>query len=266
MTSAQLTGTIASQWVPRSGPAYWASSLVVNLRWELASLRLHLPIIIAIQVVAGAGFVFMISLLVPGDPPPAAVQYLAAGIPVLNLYILGLMFGPQWVAERRVSDTYDAMQTLPGPRSAAAAAWYVVTLLAGVPGMLATLVAAEWRYHVDFAISLAVVPAVLLVVGAGTMLGYAIAHGIREPTIARIGVQALNMFVVGFTPTMFPADRLPDWLRSVNVVLPFEHMSAILRASLTSQPVDGLAASYAIVIAWVGVSALLAGRAVTRRG
>jgi ABC-2 type transport system permease protein len=236
------------------------------LRWELVSLRLQLPILISIQAMAGAGFVFMISLLVPGDPPPVAVRYLAAGIPVLNLYILGLMFGPQWVAERRVSDTYESMQSLPVPRSAAAAAWYVVTLLVGLPGMVVTLIAAEWRYHVDFAISAAIVPAVLLVVFNGTMLGYAIAHGVREPMIARIGVQALNMFVVGFTPTMFAADRLPDWLQTLNLALPFEHMSAILRASLTSDPVDGLARSYAIVVAWSCACALLAARAVSRRG
>jgi ABC-2 type transport system permease protein len=266
MTASAPSISWASLSRPRSGLAYWLRSFGAILRWETASLRLHLPIIIAIQAMAGAGFVLMISLLVPGDPPPGAVRYLVAGIPVLNLYILGLMFGPQWVAEQRVAETYDAMQALPIPRTAAAAAWYVVTLLAGVPGMLATLLVAEWRYNVAFAISPAVVPAVLLVVFAGTMLGYAIGHGVREPMVARIGVQALNMFIVGFTPTMFAPDRLPDWLQAVNRVLPFEHMSALLRASLTSDPVDNLAGSYAIVIAWSCACALLAARAITRRG
>ena len=252
--------------MPRSGAGYSWDSFRTMLLWDLASLRLDLPIVVIIQLVAGAGIVVMMSLLVPGDPPRAAVEYLAAGVPVVNLYLLGLVFGPQWIAEQRAADAYDATRVLPCPRSASLAAWYVVTLAAGVPGMIGTLLVAAWRYHIDFAVSPVIVPAVLLVAVSGTMIGAAIGHGVAEPMVSRIGVQAINMFVVGFTPTLFPADRLPDWLQTINAVLPFEHMSALLRAALTAGPVDHLGISYAVVIAWSVACAGLAAWAMGRRG
>ncbi|HXX60374.1 MAG TPA: ABC transporter permease [Candidatus Sulfotelmatobacter sp.] len=252
--------------MPRSGAGYWWSSFRTMLRWDVASLRLDLPIVVIIQLIAGAGIVVMMSLLVPGDPPRAAVEYLAAGVPVVNLYLLGLVFGPQWIAEQRAADSYDATRVLPCPRSASLAAWYAVTLAAGVPGMLGTLVVAAWRYHIDFTVSPMILPAVLLVAVSGTMIGAAIGHGVGEPMISRIGVQAINMFVVGFTPTLFPVDRLPDWLQAINVVLPFEHMSALLRATLTAGPVDDLGLSCLVVVAWSAACAGLAAWAMGRRG
>jgi len=51
---------------------------------------------------------------------------------------------------------------------ASATAWYAVTLIGGIPGMVITLLVAQVRYHPGFTISPLVVPATLLIVFAGT--------------------------------------------------------------------------------------------------
>jgi len=251
---------------PRSGMAYWWQTFLAMLRWEVGSLRLRLPALAVIQVIAGAGFVVMMSLLVPGDLPQPVAQYLATGLCVLNLYMLGLMFGPQVLGERRTAGTYDAMQSLPAPRTASAAAWYVVSLLVGLPGMIVTLAVAGLRYHVEYAVSPAVIPATLLVTLAATMLGYALGHSVRSAIVGTMLSQSINIFSLGFTPMVFPPERLPGWLQAVNAGLPFEHLSALLRASLTADPVDQLPLSYTVVAAWTLAFALVAARAIGRRG
>jgi len=251
---------------PRAGVGYWWASFRNMLDWEVASLRLDLPIVAAIQVISSAGFVLMMSLLVPGDLPASAAAYLAGGIAVVNLYMLGLIFGPQWIAEQRVEETYDSMRSLPVPRSAATVAWWMVSLLVGVPAVLVTILVAALRYHVDFSVSLTIVPAVLLVSFTATMIGEALGHGIANPMLVRVSTQALNIFVVGFCAVVFPVDRLPDWLQAVNQVLPFMHMSTIMRAALTTEPVSDLAFAYSVVIFWAALCALVAARAQSRRG
>ena len=51
---------------------------------------------------------------------------------------------------------------------ASATAWYAVTLIGGIPGMVITLLVAQVRYHPGFTISPLVVPATLLIVFVGT--------------------------------------------------------------------------------------------------
>ena len=43
-----------------------------------------------------------------------------------------------------------------------------------------------------------------------------------------------------FSPINFPADRLPEWLRAIHRVLPFESMARVVRDTLTTPP-EGIA-------------------------
>jgi ABC-2 type transport system permease protein len=157
------------------------------------------------------------------------------------------------------------LQALPVPRSATAAAWYTVTLLGGVPPVVVSLLVAQWRYDLPLTVSAAVVPAVLLTTFSGTMLGYELAHALTNPMVTRLLTQLLVFVVFGFAPVMFPVEQMPEWLGDLNWWLPFRHMAAIVRASLTTGVVEGVAVSYAMVAAWGVLAGALAGRALGRR-
>lgn len=245
----------------RTGAAAWLSGYRMMVRWHLSSMRLWLILLVMIQVLVGVGYVLGVGLFF-ADVPPVAAAYVSTGAPVFNLVLLGMLLGPQLVADMKANGGYDFLQSLPVPVTASAAAWYTVNLVGGIPPFVVTLVAARLRYpEVDFAVSPAVVPAVLLVVFAGTMVGYALAYAIVDPKVTQLVTQVLVFALMGFAPIVFPAQQMPDWLVGVNEWLPLTHMATVVRDALT----DGLVTAdvgraYLILTVW----ALAAGAAAVR--
>jgi ABC-2 type transport system permease protein len=249
----------------RGGVASWAREYAAMTRWHLASLRLWLGALIAIQIMVGGGIVVAIGLFVQHLPPDATL-ILSTGVPVLNLIMVGLLLGPQVVADQKIQQSYDFMRTLPVPQTAAAAAWYTVCLIGGLPGAGLALAIAEARYGIPLAISPMIGPAVLLVAFTGTMLGYALGHASPSPVATRLLTQLLLFAIFGFTPVVFPSRQFPRWLDTLNWWLPFGHMADIVRADLTTGVVTtGIASSYVIVAVWGLASTLLAGWVLGRR-
>jgi len=264
VTTAALAPAAAPPTTLRSGSSYWLTGYSAMLRWHLASLRMWLALMMMVQILVGVGYVLGFALFFDEIPPLAAL-WVSTGTPVLNLVLLGLLLGPQLVAGTKQQGGYDFVQALPVPRSAATAAWYTVTLLAGVPAMVVTLVTAELRYHPAFVVSPMIVPATLLVVFTGTMMGYAIAHAIRNPMTTQLITQVLVFVVMGFAPILFPAQQMPAWLAEVNEWLPLAHMAAVIRDALTDGLVTDVGRSYVVVAVWGVASGWLAVRALGRR-
>ena len=250
---------------PRAGLPYWLHSYRILVRWHLAGLRLWLTLLASIQILAGAGFVLGIALFFRHIPAIAAL-FVATGVPVINLIMVGLILGPQLVADQKLQQSYDFIRALPALQTAAACAWYTVCLLAGIPAVVISLVIAEARYGISFAVSPAILPAVLLTAFTGTMIGYALGHAVPNPMATRLTTQLLIFAIFGYTPILFPARQLPGWLATVDWWLPFGHMAVIVRAGLTDGLVTGVATSYAIVAVWGAIGIAVSAWALGRRG
>ncbi len=261
-TQAPATAGIAHP--VRTGAIHWVQSYLMMTRWELGSLRLLLPLIIALQVVIGGGFALGIGLFFDEMPERNAL-FLATGVAVVTLITVGLVLGPQLVGNHKVAGTYDFLWSLPVPRTTQAAAWLTVNSIIALPGMVAALVIADWRYDLTLQVSWDIVPAVLLTIGTATLVGYAFAHAIPKPMITQMITQLLIFMILGFSPINFPPENLPDWLVAVNQWLPFQHMAAVIRSALTDGLVNDVAASYLILAAYTLASAALAGWVIGRR-
>lgn len=255
---------IAPQVRLRHGVGEWFRSYRTMTRWELAGMRMYLPLMVVVQALAGAGFVLGIALFFDHIPTSVAL-YVSTGVPVINLVLMGMILGPQLVADQKSDQGYEYLRTLPAPRTAAALAWYSVTLIGGLPGVVVSLVVAQIRYGLPLSISVAIVPAIVLTSLTGTLIGYAIAHAIQNPMTVRLITQLLVFAVMGFVPVLFPVERLPGWLGALNWWFPFRHMAVIVRAGLTDGLVGGVATSYLIVSAWAVACAALAALALGRR-
>ncbi len=249
----------------RTGAAYWVQSYLMMTRWELNSLRLLLPLIVALQIVIGGGFALGIGLFFDEMPARNAL-FLATGVGVVTLITVGLVLGPQLVGNHKVAGTYDFLWSLPVPRTTQAAAWLTVNSIIALPGMVAALVIADWRYDLTFEVSWAIVPAVLLTITTATLVGYAFAHAIPKPMITQMITQLLIFMILGFSPINFPPENLPDWLVSVNEWLPFQHMAAVIRGALTDGLVDNVGTSYLILAVYMLASAMVAAWVIGRRG
>jgi ABC-2 type transport system permease protein len=250
--------------VVAAGPAYWLRGYRRMLAWNLADLRLQVPIIGAVLILQGVGFVLGIGLFFAHIPAMAAI-YVSAGVPVVNLVTAGLIFEPQVVANQRDTGSYEYLQSMPVPRSTTALAWYTVTLLISVPAAALSLLTGAVRYHLHYAITPGIVPAVLLISLTGMLLGYAIAHAVSAPMIARLVSVTMIFVIFGFSPITFPASQLPSWLASTDEWLPFGPMATILRSTLISGMTAGVGHAYVVVGAWAVAAALVAAWAVSHR-
>jgi len=256
-----VTGVLPAK---RRGISHWLGAFVAMLRWELTNVRLLLPLLMIVQAVSGAGLVLGFGLLMPSLPPHIAA-YLVTGAAVVTLILVGVAVGPQLVAQQKMEGSYDFMWSLPVPRSAAAAAWVSLNTAIAIPGMLAALLAGALRYQVSFDVSPLVIPAVMITVVSGTLLGYALAHAIPKPEVTLLISQILIFGIFGFSPIAYPAENLPSWLATAHNYLPFIHMANVIRDSL----VDGLATdvghSYLVLAIWSLAATAVAALILRRR-
>src|ERR1035438_7597053 len=81
------------------GLRHWWRDYQSMVRWHLASLRIWFLTLLAVQVLSGVGFVLGISLFFHHIPTSAAL-YVSTGVPVINILMVGLIFGPQLVASQ----------------------------------------------------------------------------------------------------------------------------------------------------------------------
>ena len=246
------------------GARYWWSNYAVMVRWHLASLRIWMATMTVIQVLSGVGFILGISLFFEHIPMNAAL-FVSTGVPVINLLMIGLVLGPQLVADQKVNGSYDYLRSLPVSRSVTAAAWYTVCLIGGVPAMVVALGVARLRYDLPLHISPMLLPAILLTSFAGTMFGYALGHAIGNPMATRLITQLLVFVVFGFAPILFPLSQMPRWLGALNWWFPFRHMAVVTRAALTAGSHPAVLSAYIVLGVWAIVCAGLAGRALGRR-
>jgi ABC-2 type transport system permease protein len=248
----------------RSGPRYWWGSLSAMLRWQLTSMRLLLPLLVIVQMLIAAGFSVGMSMFFTEVTPTVAL-YLGTGSAIIALIIVGLIVAPQLIAVEKEEDTYDFTWSLPTPRSAAVVAWLVLCAIVSIPAMIAALAVASWRLDIVYSVNPTIVPAVLLVLICGTMIGYAMAHAIPKPGLTQLLTQVLAFGVLGFTPITFPIENLPSWLANIQEVLPFYHMGVIVRGGLTDGLVDDLWMSYLVVLGWSLAAIVLVALVLGRR-
>jgi ABC-2 type transport system permease protein len=249
----------------RSGAGHWARSFATMLRWEIVRMRLVLPITALVQAVTGAGLILGLGLFF-GDISSVSILYLATGAVVITLVTVGLVLGPQLIAQLRLSGSWDFLAALPVPRSAATAAWVGLTTIVAIPGMLTALLAAWLRYDAQLQPSPLIVPAVALVLLSGTLVGYAYGHAIPRPRLVNLVSQVLIFVTLGFSPISFPAENLPGWLADAHQYLPFVHMGNVVRAGLTEGLATDVGRSFAILSAWTIGAGVVASVAIGRRG
>ena len=241
---------------------FWRSYRLL-LVWDVLRRRRILPLIVGIQVALSVGVVYGLGFLLPDIDARSAV-YLSTGAPTLSILILGLTVVPQEVAQAKLVGRLDWFSTLPVPRLAPLASEITYWLGAALPGTVLALVVASVRFDFGLDISVAVVPALLLVAATASAVGYAIATA-SPPQATQQVSSFVSIGVLLFSPVSLPAEQLPEALQAVHDVLPVESMADVVRWSLTGRYVEDPLASFALVSVWCVAALLLSARVATRR-
>ncbi len=202
------------------------------IRWQTLRLQSFLPLAIVVQVLFAFGIVVGYPLLFP-ELDQMTVLFLATGAPAITLITMGLVALPQVVAQGKLEGTLEYMRSLPVPRMVYLMADLTVWLAMVLPGVVFAVAVGSWAFGLTLSVSLAIVPAVLLVATTAAAIGYAMAS-LLPPMIAMLLTQVLVIGVLVFSPINFPAERLPEWLQDVHAVLPVQAMGEVIRGSLAA--------------------------------
>jgi ABC-2 type transport system permease protein len=218
------------------------------LKWQALSSKTVLPISLVVQLMVAVGFVIGLGFLYPSISPNIA-KFLTTGAPTISLLMVGLVVVPQMVAMSKTEGTFNYIWSLPVPRMVYVAADATIWILISIPGVIVSLILGAAYYHFGLHISLLVIPALLLISLAGVFLGYSLAHGISKPQVTQLITQVLVFFIMIFSPIMFPAEQLPQWLATVHRFLPIKYMADLSRGTLTDLDVN-LGLAFGVVGAW----------------
>lgn len=231
--------------------------------WQYYQVRRELPFLIFVQVALALGIVYGLAFLIP-DIDQRSAAYLATGAPTVTLLIFGLSSGPQEVGRDKLSGRHDYVAALPVPRLAFPAARLLFWLLVQMPGTVLAVIVAASRFNFALDVSIAVVPAILLVALSGAAVGYGLGESMRPEAAQQTG-SFLSILILLFSPINFPMERLPEFLQAVHTVLPIKYMADLVRWSLTGRFAENVALAFAIVTLWCAVGIAASWRAAVRR-
>ncbi len=238
-------------------------SYVLLVAWQVLRVRGLLPLAMVVQALLAVGIVLGYPLLFPAIDRTTTL-FLATAAPTITLVTMGLVLVPQVVAQAKTEGSLDFLRSLPVPRIVYLLADLTVWLVVVLPGVVFAIVAAQWRFGLEMAVSPLVVPAFLLVALTATSVGYAIA-AVLPPMLANLTTQVLVVFVLMFSPLTVPADRLPGWLAAIHGVLPIQAMGEVVRGTLASNAFPLTAGASLALAAWCAASFTVTGFVLTRR-
>ncbi len=218
------------------------------VRRQTLRLRSFMPLAIVVQVLFAFGIVVGYPLLFP-EIDEMTVLFLATGAPAITLITMGLVALPQVVAQGKLEGTLEYMRSLPVPRMVFLMADLTVWLAMVLPGVVFAVAVGSWALDLALSVSLAIVPAVLLVATTSAAVGYAMAS-VLPPMIAILLTQVLVIGVLVFSPINYPAERLPEWLQDVHAVLPVQAMGEVIRGSLATDTFTLTAGPFLLLGVW----------------
>jgi ABC-2 type transport system permease protein len=218
------------------------------VKWQALRLKSFLPLAIVVQVLFAFGIVVGYPLLFP-QIDDTTVLFLATGAPAITLITMGLVALPQVVAQAKLEGTLEYMRSLPVPRMVYLLADLTVWLAIVLPGVIFAIAVGSWAFDLSLSVSLAIVPATLLVATTAAAVGYAMAT-VLPPMIAMLLTQVLVIGVLVFSPINFPPERLPGWLQDVHAVLPVQAMGEAIRGSLAADTFSLTAGPFLTLGVW----------------
>jgi ABC-2 type transport system permease protein len=239
-------------------------SYTLLVRWQALRLKGFLPLAIVVQALFAFGIVVGYPLLFP-EIDRLTILFLATGAPAITLITMGLVALPQVVAQAKLEGTLEYMRSLPVPRMAYLAADLTVWLAIVLPGVVFAVLVGSWSFGLQLSVSLAVVPAMVLVAVTAAAIGYALAS-LLPPMVAMLLTQVLVIGVLVFSPINFPASRLPEWMQSVHAVLPVQAIGEVVRGSLAGDVFPLTVGPFVVLAAWCMVSLGLTWATLRRRG
>ncbi|WP_166352138.1 ABC transporter permease [Phytoactinopolyspora limicola] len=241
----------------------WLHSYKLLLKWNALRMRAEIPVFLALQTVIASGIVIGFSLLIPEIDAVSAL-YLTTGAMTVSLITVGTVLAPQIVAQQKERGLLDYQRSMPVPRLAMLAADATIWILVALPGLVATLFVAILRFDLQVSMSPWLVLAVPLVSAGSVAVGYCIAYTVK-PVLVGLVTNIVMIAALMFAPVNYPAERLPEWARTVHDWLPFQYMAQAIRDTIDVPAGGTPLLPFVVLVAWAIIGLAITSRVMTRR-
>lgn len=204
--------------------------------WTFLRYRAMIPVLVLVQILFSAALLWGLPVLT-GTPLATEMSeifvYLSA-IWTLSSIIIGLTIAPQLLSESKLDGYISYIKTLPVSRLLIYSSELMVWILIAVPGFFFSYAICCLRFSLLLPVNVIVSATLLLSLLTFFSIGITIALSAPLPVVQVLS-QILSLIGFLFTPILYPAHRLPNWLLNIHSVLPFYAPHAIFTHAVTEE-------------------------------
>ena len=205
------------------------------LRWNYLRQKNLFILFTLAQVLLSVSLLFGYPLVI-GKMDTTTAYYLASGSVLMGVISIGCTISSPVIANAKSEGHVDYIRALPIPRILISLADLCIWLFAILPGVFFSFLLGCLRFSIQLNLSILSVFVMLLIV---TLMS-----------------QLILMIGLMFSPIMYPASRLPDWLDQLYCLLPFVPSANLLRASFYRHGTVSLV-DIGVLIFWIFLTQLL---------
>ena len=207
------------------------------LRWNYLRQKNLFILFTLAQVLLSISLLFGYPLVI-GKMNTTTAYYLASGSVLMGVISIGCTISSPVIANAKSEGHVDYIRALPIPRILISLADLCIWLIAILPGVFFSFLLGCLRFSVQLNLSILS------------------AFVIFSQNIVTLMSQLILMIGLMFSPIMYPAGRLPDWLDQLYFLLPFVPSANLLRASFYRHGTVSLV-DIGVLIFWIFLTQLL---------
>lgn len=218
---------------------------LVLLRLQMARVRTAWRPYLIVSSAMPLGIAVLLRAIMDESQVEEFGHQIVAGSAVLAIAMTAIVMLAQRVAALKEAGAIDYYSTLPVSRAAVVGSILVSFAIFALPGTIIVVTFGAMLFDLSLAALWAVVPVWLL--GSFALAGIGVAIGFWAPDEQLAGMYSnLAMMAVLFLGIL-PANKLPEWLSPVRVVLPSTYAVEALKPGLDGTVGSGIAGDLAVL-------------------
>ncbi|MGP1433590.1 MAG: ABC transporter permease [Catonella sp.] len=232
------------------------------VKWSLIRHKFYIPVFIVVQILLSLSIIYGFSF-VTNAVDDLSKSFLCTGAVTINIIAVTCVLAPQIVSEAKQNGIFDYQKTLPISRIGILISDLLVWGIISLPGVFVSMIIGSMNFNMNMHFGIIGSISLLFVITSLILFGFSIAY-LLPPNMMTLVTQLIMIGGLLFSPIIYSADRLPNWMSNIYNYLPFVPVSNIIRFSLFRLN-DFNFMDYLIVFIWGAVSYLASMYVLARR-
>lgn len=232
------------------------------LKWSLLRHKFYIPAFIVVQIILSVAVIYGFSFITNAKDDISRV-FLCTGAVTINILAVTCVLAPQIVSEAKQNGVFHYQKTLPISGIGILLTDVFIWGILSIPGILLCMIVGTINFEIHIYLNYISIGALVLVIVILLLLGFAIAY-IFPANMVSLITQIIMIVGLLFSPIVYSADRLPEWMSYIYNLLPFVPSSNIIRSSIFHL-YEVQVGDYLVVIFWGILSFLITMYVLTKR-